>query len=270
PAHTFPQFLEVFCAVFLGKSIVQNRQALLLYFHDLDFVSASFTGEFRSYEVGWEINVNGPLVARLGSHKLFGKPGDKSVGSYLDPKVLLLTQTFCGWGNLGNGLTIASSRVIHYYDVAIGSRARNRLNSGVRLTQNFERPRHIFVRDSPSLAFDRNAFVFGKLKLRSGLDGGSKLQRLAAAKLDFLDIRIPQYLQVLLIHRFFVSLRDEFALGFLLNILAILTQYHVPWGFPGAETRQFGLFLKVLGDRVEGLIDLLNLDFDPHQFFTRG
>ena len=84
--------------------------------------------------------------------------------------------------------------------------------------EQFHRALHVGVGDGFGLAFDRQTVVIGQLKFRRGLDGGGELQRLPAAKLDFLDVRVADHGDFLFVHRLAIRIADELAFGLGLDV----------------------------------------------------
>ena len=136
--------------------------------------------------------------------------------------------------------------------------------------EQFHRALHVRVGDGLGLAFDPQSFVIGHLKFRRGLDGGGKLQRLAAAKLDFLDVRVADHGDFLFVHRLAIRIADELALGLGLDVGLVFFGHQLARRLARAEPGQRRLFLEILRDGVKGFVHGLRVHFHPHQFFARG
>ena len=148
--------------------------------------------------------------------------------------------------------------------------ARHRLEFRVLPPQQIQRPLHIGVGDGLGFVPDPQSLVLGHLKFRRGLNGRGELQRLAAAKLDFLDVRITHHGEFLFVERLAIRFADELALGFRQDVGLVFPGHQVARRLAGAETRQRRLLLKILRDRREDLVHGLRVHFHPHQFFARG
>src|SRR5207249_3445811 len=90
------------------------------------------------------------------------------------------------------------------------------------------------------------------------------------AELDFLDVRLANDLQVLLFNGFFVGLRDELALHLVLDVRFVLAQHHFARRFARTKPRKARLPLKLLRNRLEGLVHALGFDLDADEFFAGG
>ena len=138
------------------------------------------------------------------------------------------------------------------------------------LGEQFDGAIHVRCGDRFRLAFGRQALVFGQLKFRRGLDGGGELQRLAAAKLDFLDVRRADHGDFFLVQRLAVRIADELAFDLVLDVRLVFFEHHGAGRLAGTEPGQRRLFLKVLRDRVKSFVHGLRVHFHPQQFFARS
>ncbi len=199
---------------------------------------------------------------------MFAETRNESVGTNFNPESLLRGEAPSRGRDIGDRLAFASARVVDDGDIRCLGGALHLVENRFLPAQKIQRLNDIGIGHAFGFDLHRDTLVLRQFKFRSGLNGGGELQRLAAAELDFLDVRVAEHIELLFIHGFLVRVRDQLALGFVENFLLILAQHHLPRGFTRAEARQIRLPLKIFRRVINGFIDLLNIDFEADQLFA--
>ena len=106
------------------------------------------------------------------------------------------------------------------------------------------------------------------MEFGGGFDRGGELEGLAPAELDFLDVRVADDVEFLLVNGLAVGVGDEFLFDFLVDVLFVAFGDHVTRGLARAEAGEAGVALKILERGIKGGIHVGGFDFDPDQFFA--
>ncbi len=201
---------------------------------------------------------------------MFGEARQEGILSGLDPKILLFREAARHRSQFGDALAIAGSDVIDHHKVAFANWALDILKSSPLHPKGVERPLHVRVGDGSSLPLGGEPAIVGHFKVRGGFDLGDKLQRLAAAKLDFFDLRVAHHIELLIFERLLVGLGHELFFGPVPHFFFVFLEEHLLRGLSSAEARQGDLLLQDFDGVVESFIDRFGIDVKPHQFFARG
>jgi hypothetical protein len=101
----------------------------------------------------------------------------------------LFGQTLGSRGDFRQRLAFAGAGVIDNGDVASLSGTVNSLEIRVTVTEQVDGAFNVFIGDLGGFALGRQSLVFRNFEFGSRFDGGSELKRLAAAELDFFNVR---------------------------------------------------------------------------------
>src|SRR5207302_432235 len=123
-----------------------------------------------------------------------------------------LGEALGGGGDFGDGFAVAGAGEVDHGDVAAGGGAVHGFKADVALAEEIQRVLDIGLGHGGGFAFDGQAVVFGELEFGGGFDGGGELEGLAAAELDFLDVRVADDVEFLLVHSLAVGVGDELLL----------------------------------------------------------
>ena len=106
--------------------------------------------------------------------------------------------------------------------------------------------------------------VVRQLKIRRGLECDGELERLAFGELNLLDVRLADHPEFLVGDGLAITVRDQPAFGFFVDLRGVALYDQVPRGFAGTKAGEADLLLKLARDFFERRVHRRRVQFHTH------